>query len=137
MQAWPPSGFSPRHIAASLSPYTKIASAPIPIATPPHLPVEVTNVIRRRVARHFITYDEGCQLLRLFTQFSVRLVIPPGLYEQAFDLAETLHRPTVYDTHYVALANILGCDLWTADEGLLNAIGDKLPHIKWIRDYPT
>lgn len=106
------------------------------IAVPPHFPVEVTNVIRRRVARHFLTHAEGLELLRIFVQFSVRLVIPQELYEEAFNLAERFNLPTVYDTHYLALAKLLGCDLWTADQGLLNALGEKLPYVKWVGRYP-
>lgn len=106
------------------------------VTTPPHLPIEVTNILRRRVVRGFITHAEGRQLLETFSQFSVRLVIPPRLYEKAFSLAETFNLPAVYDAHYVALAQILGCDLWTADERLLNTVGDKLPYVKWIRHYP-
>lgn len=105
------------------------------IAVPPHLPVEVVNVIRRRVARRLITHAEGQELLRTFTGFSVRLVIPPDLYEDAFNLAEAFNLPTVYDAHYVSLAKILTCDLWTADQSLLNVLGDKLAYVKWIGHY--
>lgn len=105
------------------------------IAVPPHMPIEVVNVIRRRIARRIIDHTEGRELLRTFTQFKVRLVIPPSLYEDALDLAERFNLPTVYDSHYVALASILESDLWTADEALLRALGEKLPYVKWIGHY--
>ena len=107
------------------------------IAAPPHFPVEVTNAIRRRVARHLVTHAEGKEILETFAQFQARLVIPPNLYREALDLAEAFNRPTVYDTHYIALAQILGCDLWTADEALLNALGNKLTNVKSIRGYQS
>ncbi|TAK27668.1 MAG: PIN domain-containing protein [Chloroflexota bacterium] len=119
----------------SLGLYEHCRRSGITIAAPPHMAVEVTNAIRRRVTRRFITYAEGRDLVTTFTQFSVRLVIPAGLYQEAFDLAQTFNRPTVYDAHYVALARTLGCVLWTADEALLNALGGKLPFVRWIRDY--
>lgn len=115
--------------------YEECQRASATIAVPPHLPIEVVNAIRRRVARRLISHAEGLDLVRTFTGFSVRLVIPPDLYEEAFNLAEAFNLPTVYDAHYVSLAKILGCDLWTADQGLLNALGDKLFFVRWIGDY--
>ena len=55
-----------------------------------------------------------------------------GLYERALSLAEQFNRPTVYDTHYVALAEIAGCDFWTADQRLVNALGGKLAFVKTL-----
>lgn len=105
------------------------------VAVPPHFPIEVTNAVRRRVSRHLITHAEGQEILKTFAKFWVRLVIPPRLYEEALDLAEAFDRPTVYDTHYVATAKLLGCDLWTADESLLNALDGRLRYVKSIRHY--
>lgn len=34
-----------------------------------------------------------------------------------------------------ALAEILGCEFWTADERLVNAAKDKLPWNRWLGDY--
>ena len=41
----------------------------------------------------------------------------------------------VYDAHYVALAQMLGCSLWTADRNLVNAVQEKLPFVRWIGEY--
>jgi len=119
----------------ALALYRDCDQSNVVVAVPPHLPIEVINIIRRRVVRGLITHAEGQEILRTFTQFSVRLVIPPGLYEEAFNLADAFNLPAVYDAHYVALAKLLDCDLWTADERLLNTLGDKLPYVMWIAHY--
>mgnify|MGYP001579870939 CR=1 FL=1 len=108
----------------------------VAVVAPPHLRIEVVNVIRRQVVLRSITYTQARDLLRTFLRYSVSFLAQPSLYEQALDLAETYNRPTVYDTQYVALASIMGCDLWTADERLVNALGGSLPFVKLIRDYP-
>ncbi len=105
------------------------------IAVPPHFPVEVVNILRRRVAPGLLSYAEGNELLTQFFQSSVRLVIPAQLYERAFEIAHTYQLPAVYDAHYVALAEILACDLWTDDQRLLNTLDKKLPFVKWIGEY--
>jgi len=100
------------------------------LIAPPHLPIEVTNAIRRRVARKLITSPEGEALLDAFLDFALSLAAPLGLYERALQLAERFDRPTAYDTHYVALAEIAGCELLTADRTLINALGGQLSFVK-------
>lgn len=104
---------------------------------PPHLPVEVTNAIWRQVARGLMSNVEGREALSIFNRFQVALQIPGDLLERGFDIARQHKRPTVYDTLYVALAEIKGCTLWTADMKLLNALGKKASWVRWIGDYET
>jgi predicted nucleic acid-binding protein len=40
-------------------------------------------------------------------------------------------------THYIALAELLGATLWTADQRLLRALSGRLPFVRWIADYRT
>ena len=42
---------------------------------------------------------------------------------------------SVNDAHYLALAQNLGCDLWTDDQRLINSLAGRLPSLKWIGDY--
>jgi predicted nucleic acid-binding protein len=32
---------------------------------------------------------------------------------------------------------MLGCELWTADERLYNAVKDELPWVKWLGNYQS
>ncbi len=41
---------------------------------------------------------------------------PPHLYSRALELAGRLRQGAACDAHYLALAETLGCELWTADE---------------------
>jgi predicted nucleic acid-binding protein len=43
-----------------------------------------------------------------------------------------LDRPRSYDTAYLALARLLQCELWTADQKFYNAVKDKAIEVKWI-----
>ncbi|HEU4759280.1 MAG TPA: type II toxin-antitoxin system VapC family toxin [Dehalococcoidia bacterium] len=44
---------------------------------------------------------------------------------------------TAYDAAYVALAQQLGSELWTADRPLFDAVRRRLPWVRWIADYPA
>ena len=96
----------------------------------PFLPVEVTNAIWRRVARGSLTRSEADEALADFLEFDLELATPSGIYRAAIGLADRFARPAVYDMLHVALAQIAGCELWTADLHLLNALGGQLRFVK-------
>ena len=58
-----------------------------------------------------------------------------SLFLRARSLAQDLHRPHIYETIYMALAQMNNCDLWTGDEELVKGVGGKLPFVKFIGDY--
>jgi predicted nucleic acid-binding protein len=46
-----------------------------------------------------------------------------------------LKRASAYDSYYLALAQVLECDFWTADKRLFNALqGAHLGWVHWIED---
>ena len=107
------------------------------LVAPPLLPIEVANVLRQRMRRGQpqLSLAEATELLQQFLTMPLESASPPGLYDLAMKLADAHNLPAVYDAHYVALAQLLGCNLWTADERLVNSLGGKLPFVKWIGDY--
>jgi predicted nucleic acid-binding protein len=60
----------------------------------------------------------------------VRLYGEEQLHRRALALAERFSLPAAYDAHYLALADWLGGEFWTADRKLVRAVGDELP---WVR----
>ena len=105
------------------------------LLAPLHFPSEVVNAIRKRVARKEITPAEGDDLVATFLAFPVLLAAPEGLYDAALSLAHRFDRPTVYDTLYVALAETAGCQFWTADKRLINALNGRLPFVKSLESF--
>jgi predicted nucleic acid-binding protein len=106
-----------------------------PIVAPPLLPSEVANVIRQRLRQGQVRLDEARALLAQFLALPISLQAPETLYERALVLADEHNLPAVYDAHYVALAELLGATLWTADRRLLRALGGRLPFVRWIAEY--
>ena len=82
-----------------------------------------------------ITAAEGEDYLRRFLRFTISVASPVGIYEQALRRAQELNHPAAYDAHYIALAQIVGCDFWTADQRLLNALNGRLPFVRDLANY--
>jgi len=105
------------------------------IVAPPLLPIEVTNILRRRVRAGDLALPDAMALLGEFLRFPITLVNPVGLHQQALLLADRFGLAAAYDAHYLALAEGLGCELWTDDRRLLAAVGRELPSVRWIGDF--
>ena len=107
-------------------------------ATAPYLmPVEVTNALHRRVALGELTVEDAIRLLEHLLASGIELRDDPALHVKALQLASQLRQRAVYDAHYLALAETLGCDFWTADEGFYRAAVSVAPNVRWIGEFAT
>ena len=107
----------------------------IEIVAPPLLAFEGTSVICNKLYRGLVPPEEAELMFKAFHLLGVRLLYPDGLHEKAWELVKRFNRPQAYDSHYLALAEILGLELWTADERLYNAVRHDLSWVKWLGDY--
>lgn len=76
--------------------------------------------------------SQARQLLAGLLNMGIEVRESPQIHLRALELAQELQRPAVYDAHYLALADILGCDLWTADERFFNSVKERHPRVKWL-----
>ena len=98
---------------------------------------EVTSVIRNRVHRGlFPGADEATAITTLY-QVPIQLLYPDALHLNAAQLARRFNRSAAYDAHYLALAEMLGCPFWTADERLFNAVRNDLAWVHWLGNNPA
>jgi predicted nucleic acid-binding protein len=111
------------------------------LVAPALLPIEVSNVIRQRMSRDGLSLADAEAALERFLAFSV--AVRPNapreqeaLYLRALHLAVAHDLPAVYGSQYLALAETLGCTLWTDDRRLLRLLAHKVDYLKWIADYP-
>jgi predicted nucleic acid-binding protein len=92
---------------------------------------ETTSAIAKSVYFKEITEKEARQALEKLDMLDVRLFVPDT--EQnlaAFNWTLRLKRASAYDGYYLALAQVLECDFWTADKRLFNALQDT--HLDWV-----
>jgi predicted nucleic acid-binding protein len=93
---------------------------------------EVTSVIRKQVYRGLLAPDAETDTLEAIHRLPVLLMKPTGLHRRASALARRFDRPAAYDAHYLALAEMADCPLWTADERLFNAVRHDLAWVNWL-----
>lgn len=102
-----------------------------PIA-PPFMLAEVTNAIHKRVRREGLPLVEARAALTGVIAAGIRFDPDPVASQRAIALAARLGRPSTYDAHYLALAELRGCEIWTGDERLYNAVRADFPALRWI-----
>jgi predicted nucleic acid-binding protein len=104
------------------------------IVTPTLFWYEVTNAVRRRMARHGLSRSDADELLAYF--LGLPITAGPALHERALAIADAYSLPAAYDAHYVALAEQVGCDFWTDDIELVHALRGDFSFVRRIADYP-
>ena len=97
---------------------------------------ETTSAISKAVHFEQLTNNEGRQALEQVEALRVRLFVPDiEQNRNAYDWTRRLNRASAYDSFYLALAQALECDFWTADRRLFNALRDaRLKWLHWIEE---
>jgi predicted nucleic acid-binding protein len=96
---------------------------------------EVANGINKAVARGHLSEQEGAEAISILLVVRARKEPLPGP-EESYALARKYQR-SVYDSWYLDLAEKAGCDFWTADHRLYNAVKEKVSWVKWLGDYES
>ena len=102
----------------------------------PHLmPFEVANALHLRVLRGELNLGDGIRMIARLLESRLELHHPPGLHVRALQLASQLKQVAAYDTHYLALAESVGYELWTADERFYRATSLSVDNVHWIEEF--
>jgi predicted nucleic acid-binding protein len=114
---------------AALAIIDQLREADIPFIAPSLWIYEVTAGIHKLAYFKEISALQAESALALAERFSIMLVIPDfSLARRAIRWSQRLQRASTYDSFYLALAQERGCDLWTADVRLANAVNEN-----WVR----
>ena len=102
----------------------------------PHLmPFEVANALHQRVRRGELSVDDSTRMMARLLESRLELHQPPNLHARALQLASQLRQGAAYDAHYLALAESLDCELWTADRRLYEAANSGVATLRWIGEF--
>ena len=104
------------------------------IAAPTLVFYEVANALYRYQRARMMSSSAVRLALKAAQALPLRLYGEPELHTRALDLAERFSLPAAYDAHYLALADWLGAEFWTADLRLARVVQDELP---WVRVLDT
>lgn len=104
-----------------------------PLFVPSLFYAEVTSAIRWRVYRKKLIPSDAPLLLDEAIGWPLTIWTDVrSIQASALEFATRFNRPKAYDAQYLAVADALGCELWTADRRLVSAVSDKLPWVHWI-----
>ena len=97
------------------------------------MPAEVANALHRRIIRGELDPQTAARLLDDLLAFGIELLAPPEIHGGALRAASQICQGAVYDSHYLALAEYLDCELWTADRRFYRSARRSFPdRIRWI-----
>ena len=121
-------------------PYSETATAQLAewstsetrILAPGLMAFEIANALHKRVLRAELDAEEAELLLTGLLVSGPELDNDSAVHVRALQIARAFRRPSAYDSHYVALAEREGCECWTADERLYNAVHGSLPWVRWV-----
>lgn len=101
-----------------------------PVAAPTLLRYEVTNALYRSRRAGLLSASSVSSALQVALDVPLQLFGDSALHTSALAIADRYTLPAAYDAHYLALAERLGAEFWTADERLANSVRPSLP---WVR----
>jgi predicted nucleic acid-binding protein len=104
------------------------------LIAPALLPFEVTSGLRLAVYRSRISMDESDEQYTTFRAMPIEIRRPNRLLDEAWEIGKRLNPPRLYDSSYLALGNIEGCDVWTADRRFFRFVARRSSRLKWVGD---
>lgn len=95
---------------------------------------EVTSSLRRVMTYGWLDSEQAAGTLHRLMQLNVQSVPPTEvLHQKALEWAECLGQARAYDAQYMALAEQIGVEFWTAAERLHNRARQlNIPWVRWI-----
>jgi predicted nucleic acid-binding protein len=109
----------------------------VQVAAPTLFRYEIVAVMRKSVYRGHVSMAQGLNGRDALLEYPVQLLMDDTLLKRGYELATQYNRPTAYDAQYVAVAERLGCEFWTADERLFNTLKGSLSWVKWLGHYQS
>ena len=94
---------------------------------------ETTSALCKSAFFGLLTEEEAESAMAVLEELPVALVPPDSRQKsRAFAWTRRLNRAAAYDSFYLALAEGLQCELWTADKRLCNAV--DLPWVRFVEE---
>jgi predicted nucleic acid-binding protein len=116
--------------------FADAASADGEFIAPPIFVTEIDSIVRRREHERELTTSDAQFMYRKIDEMDVTIVEPPGLRFRAREIAREFDQERVYDSTYAALAELRGCEFWTADRVFHNTVKKELPFVRYLAEYP-
>ena len=101
------------------------------MVAPTLLHYEVTNALYQQEKNTLLSAEFINNALDFVLSLPIQLIGDTALHQRAHELTVKYNLPATYDAHYLALAERLNVELWTADARLYNTV--QLYGVKWVK----
>ena len=103
----------------------------INLVAPSLLFYEVTNGLYQQQRNKYLSPETIWKTLELSLDLPITLVNEKNLHLRAREIAMQYKLPATYDAHYLALAEWMDIELWTADMRLVKAVQSF--ELDWVK----
>lgn len=103
----------------------------VSLVAPSLLFYEVTNALYQQQRNKILSTETIWETLELSLELPIALINEANLHLKAREIAMRYNLPATYDAHYLALAEWMDIELWTADQRLVNTL--KPFKVKWVK----
>jgi predicted nucleic acid-binding protein len=104
------------------------------INAPALMPYEVTNAFWKFEISGTLSSGAVERLIERMNDLQIELVSAGDIHLLALELVRRYWESKAYDSHFLALAQFLNCDLWTSDKKLYNKVSRHLPWVQYVDD---
>ena len=123
-----------RHKALKL--LRESTAAGITLIVPPLFESETDGIVQTRLMEGRATPEAADRTFALLDRASVIIVTHPRMRQRAREIARQCVQRKVYDATYAALAELSGCEFWTADRVFYEAAKAAFPFVRYLPHYP-
>jgi len=111
-------------------------SAGFTLLAPSLFEYETESVLQGLLQSGALSLAETDTALVHLATINVQVVTHPNMVKRARQIARQFNQHNVYDSLYAALAELRGCEFWTADKIFYDAVKAALPFVKYLLNYP-
>lgn len=108
----------------------------IALIAPRLLIYEAESMLQRRLHNGRATLAATDAALTAFYRVGIQIHTHADMVRRAREIARQFHQERIYDSLYAALAELRGCEFWTADKAFFDAVKATLNFVKYLPDYP-
>jgi predicted nucleic acid-binding protein len=108
----------------------------IVLISPPLFEYETESALQTKVVRGRATVADVDLALQALATIGVQIVTHLDMVRRAREIARQFNQPKIYDSLYAGLAELRGCEFWTADKPFYDAVKAGLAFVKYLPDYP-
>ncbi len=110
--------------------------ADIQFIAPPLFEYEMESVVQKYLYTGTLLSPQADAALARLAALNIEIVTHPDMIVRARQIARRYDQERIYDSLYAALAELRGCEFWTADTRFYDAVHSELSYVKHLQDYP-